>query len=655
MSRIDEQIAKQTRTKMWFTMPLIVTISIAVMLCIVFILVSKAYRFNVSPEQATPAVFNTKQGIGFFIGEKYYTMSSGVVVEVSAPKYKSQTVTLDDMQSNINVTLVPMPATVKVMTTPRVEDVVWSINNIMSGRGEILETELSPGIYLIKAQSPYFKPVSIEIDVKVADVIEHVLPFDDIEGDIVIDSEPTGAVIKVDGEDKGKTPLRVSVSGGQYNIELAYEGYNVVLDRLEVTNKNTTVERNYKMTPLQARVNTSLNPSGGTLLINGRPVTSPFNVDADKDHVLSYSKEGYISKTKTIRLNPGQVHNAGFNLQPEMGEVVFDANEPVTVLVDGKMIGTTPVRETFQTISKKVSFSRAGFRTMTKTFKTNPATLTNVKVTMLTEYDARRAEGQPLFISQMGIDMTPVQGGSFTMGSEPSVPHRKRHEHRLKVSFSKPFLLSTKEITEAQFARFKAGTPVTDMPVSNVTWEEAIAFCNWLSEQEGLPPFYDIATGMGNEGSLGYRLPTEAEWEYAASKHLQYASLKYFWGVNDRIPKEQGNFADESRSGQQTFILKGYDDKFSGKAPVGSFKTRSKLFDMDGNVSEWVHDNYNVSIPDLTRTYTDYLGPANGAGHVVKGGSFKTGRIQNLRNAHRVQLTGAQEDVGFRIARYEEN
>ncbi len=196
------------------------------------------------------------------------------------------------------------------------------------------------------------------------------------------------------------------------------------------------------------------------------------------------------------------------------------------------------------------------------------------------------------------------------------------------------------------------------MPVTNVSWDEAALFTNWLSEQEGLQPFYKVSNGkvVGTDASSrGYRLPTEAEWEYIAKINRRADSTIYVWGSQEHLRDKQGNFADESAKGQQTFILLGYNDGFAGKAPVGSFKAeRGGFFDLDGNVKEWVHDSYTLNPPDLDRVYTDYLGALRGNGHVVKGASYKIGRLKNIRASVRDGERASAEDIGFRIARYHE-
>ena len=283
---------------------------------------------------------------------------------------------------------------------------------------------------------------------------------------------------------------------------------------------------------------------------------------------------------------------------------------------------------------------------------------------MLTEFDARRRDGTPLFVSSLGIQLALVSPKEFTMGSPPNEQNRKRNEHQLTVDFSRQVWVSRHEITQGQYAAFsgqnkgQVRAKSSKQPVTNVSWENAAAFTNWLSEKEGLTLFYVMqgkrVVGI-NANAKGYRLPTEAEWEFIAKMNRRASPTTFVWGNQQRVRDKQGNFADASLKGKQTFILKDYDDGFANAAPVGSFDAeRGGFFDLDGNVREWVHDVYSVTPPQTSGTVVNYLGPTNGSKHVVKGASFKIGRLKNIRTSVRSGETSPQDDIGFRIARYED-
>ena len=110
---------------------------------------------------------------------------------------------------------------------------------------------------------------------------------------------------------------------------------------------------------------------------------------------------------------------------------------------------------------------------------------------------------------------------------------RQRNEVQRDVSFSRKFWVSKHEVTQAQFAAFTGKGGGSALPVTNISWSEAAAFTNWLSQKEGLTPFYVIQNGRVtgvDATSKGYRLPTEAEWEFVAKLNRRASQTTFLWG-----------------------------------------------------------------------------------------------------------------------------
>jgi formylglycine-generating enzyme required for sulfatase activity len=190
--------------------------------------------------------------------------------------------------------------------------------------------------------------------------------------------------------------------------------------------------------------------------------------------------------------------------------------------------------------------------------------------------------------------------------------------------------------------------------VVRVRWEDAAAYCNWLSEKESLPPAYVESGGsyvLASPPTTGYRLPTEAEWELAA-RYASGKATKYPWGESLPVPQGAGNFADQSAEGLVAAIVPGFDDSFPATAPVTSFAPNAAgIYQLGGNVAEWVTDHYEMS---PAATATDPLGPATGEFRVIRGASYLQGTVTQLRLTFRDYGKEPRPDVGFRIARWVE-
>lgn len=255
--------------------------------------------------------------------------------------------------------------------------------------------------------------------------------------------------------------------------------------------------------------------------------------------------------------------------------------------------------------------------------------------------------------------------GEVTVGSSRGEAGRRSNETRWSANLDRPFYVSTHEITNEQYklydenhssGNFQGHSFDTDsQPVVGISWQNAALYANWLSVRDGLEPFYTTERGFVsgyNDGSTGYRLLTEAEWQWLAVQTPGGVNRVYPWG-DESTPQSIENFAGTETADILTFSLDAVTDNYVVTAPVGRFPANSRgLFDLGGNVSEWVNDWYQPTPYAADEFPTDPKGPEIGEFHVIRGASWKRGYLPQLRLAYRDYQAKGRDDVGFRLARY---
>ena len=249
-----------------------------------------------------------------------------------------------------------------------------------------------------------------------------------------------------------------------------------------------------------------------------------------------------------------------------------------------------------------------------------------------------------------------VHGGSFAMGSPEDEPWRSVDETQHTVTVS-DFYISPYEVRQSEYAQIMGENPSNfsgdDLPVENVSWLDAIAFCNALSERENLTPAYTVDGGTvtWNRSAGGYRLPTEAEWEYACR-----AGTVTPFNTETSISPEESNYyghypyeIEDNYFSQENLSTKPGEYRQT-TVVVDSFSPNAwGLYNMHGNVSEWVWDyygEYNASGD------ADPTGPETGTRRVYRGGGWND-FAKNMRSAYRAAMPEDQGsfNLGIRLVR----
>jgi formylglycine-generating enzyme required for sulfatase activity len=411
------------------------------------------------------------------------------------------------------------------------------------------------------------------------------------------------------------------------------------------------------------------NPSGANVMLSNTFVgQSPtkLSLPANTPQLIQLSKAGYETESRTISLGSGASKNLSVKLKPKLGVIhLAVAPADAEVLVNGKKMGRAKRQLRLIAIEHRLEIRKKGYQPYRTRITPRPGFPQEIAVTLNKQTSAEKT-GANIITTKTGYELKLIRPRSFTMGSSRREQGRRSNETLRSVKLQRPFYMGVREVTNKEFRQFFAkhnsgalnGHSLNrdPLPVVGVTWQQAALFCNWLSIKDSLPPVY-VKRGdrliAENPMGIGYRLPTEAEWEYCARFNNKGKGLKYPWGNKFPPTGKAGNFADISAKGLLAFYLKTYNDGYAATAPPQKFAANALgLHDMGGNVAEWTHDNYSIYPYIADKLYIDPLGPESGKHHVVKGAGWKQAGISELRLSYRDYSSSKRPDLGFRVCRY---
>lgn len=649
-----------------------VAAGIVALLLISYLLFSaRSIKFDVQP--AEPDELSISGGwFKLAFGDRILMREGSYVVHVKKDGYYEvdQALLVDETPSRtVLIELRKLPGRLTVATDPMVDALV-TVDDTIIGKAPLGPIELEPGSHSVAVAAEGYLPFADTLAIpglgRHQQVSVQLVPR---WASVEIATEPAGATIYKGVDQLGRTPTTVQLMEGSHTLSVVLEGFKAWDGTLDTRPNEHQALPLIRLEPANAQLQVNTIPRGANVTVDGHyrgqsPIRIALSPDVNYD--IGLSKAGYGSIVRKVRLNAAAAEAITVDLTARVGDVRIDVQPAdAVVYLDGQSRGSGSMSLKLPSAPHQLEVRRAGFQTFSRSVTPRPGYPQTIQVRLLSDEEVLARSAANVITNSQGQALVRIEPGGFVMGSSRSEQGRRANEVILPVLLTKPFLIGSKEVTNREFNRFRAQhvsgeglhpSLAGDLnPVVNVSWSDAVEYCNWLSAEEGLTPAYlkkfeqwQPVTPTAN----GYRLPTEAEWEWAIRYQARSKAMVFPWG--DRLPprRDSGNFADKSAANLVASVLPGYDDGYASTSPVATFPANVLgIYDGGGNVAEWVQDYYSVPTPGQMSPVSDPKGPERGANRVIRGSSWRHAGVTELRFSYRDYGNNGRVDVGFRIAR----
>lgn len=652
MSKFDKGVDAARRVRRARSLFIFCTLAGFFLTASVVMLVLRAVPVLTMPTEANASV-SLENGFGFIFANKAITFSDSARIVAEAPLYQKAIHELQpsDFGRKLTLTLQPLPAKVSLKVRPS-ESVTWLINDSFHSEGAALDVELTEGSYRVQALHPKYQPLGIELNLSKGEIVERELNFRKAVVAVALRG-PLGSEVRINGQSYVEEFVG-NLPAGNYEVRVSAPGYQSLTEVLAVTSETQRIERNYRLDLKEVTMIPSLSPAGGKLTVNGLQIRGDRAAELphSPSFKVTYRKEGFITQSRNVKPKPGDRISLEFALKPSLGKVRFESQPTAQVVIDGVVKGQTPLVLELQTLETNVKLEAKSFRSESRTFLPVQGQTTLVSASLMREADARLREASPVYTNSRGSEFRLVQprGRKIKLGGYRSETGQRANEYIREVVLKKPFYVATTELTQSAFS---GGD---NLPLVNRDWADVAIYCNELSTAEGFKPVYKVRAGrvVGFDASAnGYRLITEAEWEYMSRFHGKKKGTTFVWGNDAIIPEGTGNLAGEEARGQLAQFIPQFLDKHPSISAPGIYLSGpSGWFDFVGNVHEWVHDLYQIAPPRQGEVFVDPMGLQGAGARTLKGSSYKSASLSELRAAYRDGASEPNEALGFRLARY---
>ncbi len=345
----------------------IMTVSFVILLlCIIFVLTAIPVRITIIPPPDTASL--SRFPLSVKVGERYLVLPGRYRVFAEKAGYRKleESITVEfGSDSTFAYQLRKLPGLLDIVSLP-VQDAEVRVDGSVIGKTPLTSIEIEEGRHKLSVAAQRYLPdlQSIEIQgMGVRQRIEAVLQPG--WGTLRIESKPEGADVWLKGAVVGQTPLQIEPMGGIYAIELRKDGWKPISDKIKIEPGETVKMLQFALQKVEGVLELTSRPSGASVMLNGEfrghtPIS--LSIIQKKDHQLSLSRSGFITASRSIRIEEARVQRIDIQLEPEYG-IVFITSEPADakLTVDNKVMGTASRRLRLTALPHRIVVSRAGY------------------------------------------------------------------------------------------------------------------------------------------------------------------------------------------------------------------------------------------------------------------------------------------------------
>lgn len=541
--------------------------------------------------ESTPSdaeVWIDEEWLGNTPFSKKYPIGTKVQYSIKKQLYHNEVgmATVTETQTKLNVSLKPAFGSLQVKSTPTGAVVYIDDDTQPAGTTPLTLSQVTSGNHRLRLQMPMYEPVNKEIAVTDGQLASVDIALSARFATLTINTLP-GAQIEVDGKVLGTGTAVVKQSEGICDLKATLSGHRDATRQITVqAGKDQTIVLN--PTPIYGTLSVESTPMGATIFIDGNAHGTTPNIINQLlvgQHSVLLKKQGCSDYSQTVTITEMQETVCNAKMQTGVAVNISTDHSGDDIYIDGTKVGASPLSTTLSFGTHKVYAMRSGKKSPEKTIDVT-ATMANKSITLEFAPDA-----QTFTVKGVIFKMLPVEGGTFDMGGTAEqggdAYSDEKPVHRVTLS---NYFIGETEVTQALWQAVMGKNPSSfkgnNLPVECVSWEECQEFIEKLNRLTGRT----------------FRLPTEAEWEYAARGGKKSRGYKYSGSNNiDDVAWYTGN------SSRRT-----HDVKTKQPNELG-------IYDMSGNVWEWCSDRYGSY---SSYSQTNPTGPSTGSYRVGRGGSW---------------------------------